>query len=462
MFKNGLKAIRICQLARNTVRFQIVSEQVYTGCIDREVAAKADSSTHVSAIPPHEFGLIGYYDRDNQTDADADNDEDDGDNDADDGYDAPSASDNENATQKTSKARKANKATKKTTTTPANGDNNKKKLLVFHPAYQQQVDESSVGGGSGTSSLQSFVPPMSMLRMGDKVQFNLVKHLKTNTQFAVNVRLVEQRRDRGFITMLKENYGFIEISLFSSSSSAAANKSSSSIVSRDIFFHFSSLHVNLNELEIGDAVEFTINRKNKQKIFAESVTKLPPTSGNEQANGGASIKLPATIALSTTVYRGKVIQSLRSQSSNITAANINSMSTQEQTDDIYYGKIASSDTHNANEPITVQFGFFSLLDKRSFLQLGDLVTFQLIESVVNEANAAAASLVRKAYNVSLLNAYATSSQESSAAISSSSSSNATAGGRQQQRASNDFKRGRVDSIKGHVSCVFKCSISKIS
>jgi hypothetical protein len=40
------------------------------------------------------------------------------------------------------------------------------------------------------------------------------------------------------------------------------------------FFINSSLQFSINDLDVGDEVEFTINRKNKQKLCAENVCKL--------------------------------------------------------------------------------------------------------------------------------------------------------------------------------------------
>ncbi|RNA22907.1 cold shock domain-containing E1-like [Brachionus plicatilis] len=71
--------------------------------------------------------------------------------------------------------------------------------------------------------------------------------------------------------MLKENYGFIEVNIFD-------DTYKQSKAPKDIFFHYSSLMENPNELSVGDMLEFTVNRKNKQKFAAENVAKMAEKS----------------------------------------------------------------------------------------------------------------------------------------------------------------------------------------
>jgi cold shock CspA family protein len=131
------------------------------------------------------------------------------------------------------------------------------------------------GTAAPTSKTILFAPvadesEKSWQNIGDKVQFNLSTDIKTKRQLAVNIKLIETAKEQGFITMLKENYGFIELI----SKSQRASKTSS--MPRDIFFHFSSMQNSINELDVGDEVEFKINRKTRgdQKICAESLVKL--------------------------------------------------------------------------------------------------------------------------------------------------------------------------------------------
>ena len=111
----------------------------------------------------------------------------------------------------------------------------------------------------------------------DKVQFQICTCIKTKQQYAVNIKLLEPRKETGFITMIKDNYGFIELNRASQQNRHTTKKSGDakeSAVPRDMFFHFSS--VQSGTLDVGDEVEFKINRKNKQKLCAENVCKLSP------------------------------------------------------------------------------------------------------------------------------------------------------------------------------------------
>lgn len=102
--------------------------------------------------------------------------------------------------------------------------------------------------------------------VGDKVQFNLSKSLKSGTETAVNLKVLEQFKEKGFVTVLKDNYGFIEFDINSTDSEGSAKQ-------RDIFFHYSSLKSE-EPLVVGDEVEFVINRKVLTKLAAENVVKL--------------------------------------------------------------------------------------------------------------------------------------------------------------------------------------------
>jgi hypothetical protein len=113
-------------------------------------------------------------------------------------------------------------------------DSAKTKTVVYNPFYQLKVDSAN-SGNSGPDSNEQTTKSSSPFSNGDKVQFNLCTCARTNKQYAVNIKLVEQRKEKGFITMLKDNYGFIEISVYQEKKPLTNGKCS---VSRDIFFHF--------------------------------------------------------------------------------------------------------------------------------------------------------------------------------------------------------------------------------
>lgn len=110
-------------------------------------------------------------------------------------------------------------------------------------------------------------PVKNVFNKGDKVQFNI-----SEQNYASNIKLKEQKKQSGLVTMLKDNYGFIEVNIFDDT----YNKHSKT--PKDMFFHFSSFLDDLNNLNVGDEVEFTVNKKNKQKLAAENVTKLTEKS----------------------------------------------------------------------------------------------------------------------------------------------------------------------------------------
>lgn len=241
--------------------------------------------------------------------------------------------------------------------------------------------------------------------------------------------------------MIKDNYGFIELNRLANHNNNSLH-SQSSLVPRDIFFHFSKVHHSAqSDLDVGDEVEFKINRKNKTKLCAESVTKLP---------SGTLIK-PATKNQSNIVIlKGKIVQPLRSHSNNVNSNFNSSMNnSQEQVDDAYYGKILLINTdnnnkkenENNNKKIIYQFGMFSLNDKRNFHQNGDLVTFQLIES----------GNKKFAFNVNytqISNQQEVSQRSRNGASISNSNNNS------------EYKRGKIDSIKGHCGYIEYGNISE--
>lgn len=322
LFKYGLQAVRVQQLPKNTVQFEVVSNELYTGCIEREPT----TSTYTS---DKNCGLI-----------------------------------------------------KIDTKNGASGPVSKTILFT---------------GASDTEKTWQGI--------GDKIQFNISTCVKTKKQLAVNIKLIESSKEQGFITMLKDNYGFIELTSCSKTQRGGKNASTP----RDIFFHFSSVQNSINDLDVGDEVEFKINRKTRgdQKICAESLTKLK--SGTIKANN-----------ISSTVYKGRVVQQLRSHSltSNVNIANYSQEQHQSIVDDAYYGKVVVTSSKNNNET-TYEFGLCSLVDKKKCFQIGDLVSFQL--GTFQDG-------VKKAVNI-----------QPQQQLHQGSSRNGN----------NDYKRGKIDSIKGH-------------
>ncbi|CAF0834579.1 unnamed protein product [Brachionus calyciflorus] len=308
IFSNGLKAIRIVKLSKNSVQFEIVSSEIYNGWIDKEASSS-------------DFGLIKY----------------------------------ESSSQK------------------------------IETIFYKLINESDVD--------QKKKQVKNLFNKGDRVQFNLLNCLKSKKQFATNLKLAEQRKQTGYVTMLKENYGFIELNLFDDSWKNSKSNT------KDIFFHYSSYQDSISDLDIGDEVEFTINRKNKQKLSAENVCKIEsksPRCPNSPIPG---------------VLKGKIIQALRSHS------GVNDQSNE------YYGKIQVES--NKKEP-NYQYGIFSLSDRKIVLQIGDTVSFQLIETPDGS---------KKACNILLIQQAQQDQTERS--------------NEKQQTRSKEAKKGKIESIKGH-------------
>ncbi len=92
----------------------------------------------------------------------------------------------------------------------------------------QQSEEQAVSSNSDKKTKTLFY-------YGDKVQFNVLTCARTNQTYAVNIKTVEQRKELGYITMLKESYGFIELNCVSNVPPANCKINT---LPKDIFFHF--------------------------------------------------------------------------------------------------------------------------------------------------------------------------------------------------------------------------------
>lgn len=146
---------------------------------------------------------------------------------------------------------------------------------------------------------------------------------------------------RGFIAVMKENFGFIET------------------LSHDeeVFFHFSNYMGNPNWLELGQEVEYTLARNGNTSVSgnclpAENVRMLPKNS------------IPQPAVLETT-HNGVVARPLRCINPD-----------QQE----YAGLIEILDELRTTVISQHEFGITSLVNKRDLLQKGDLVSFRIDES----------------------------------------------------------------------------------
>ncbi|KAG8002885.1 Cold shock domain-containing protein E1 [Nibea albiflora] len=173
--------------------------------------------------------------------------------------------------------------------------------------------------------------------VGDKVEFSINEVKRTGQQSAVSIRVLNRnasnaKRLHGFVATLKDNFGFIE----------TANHD------QEIFFHYSEMCGDLENLELGDTVEYTLSKGKGNKVSAEKVTKVAAVNGIGEDVGA-------------TVMMGKVIRPLRSVDPSQTE---------------YQGLIEVTEeggTKGQNYP----FGIMGMANKADCLQKGELVKFQV-------------------------------------------------------------------------------------
>ncbi|XP_022613199.1 cold shock domain-containing protein E1 isoform X5 [Seriola lalandi dorsalis] len=174
-------------------------------------------------------------------------------------------------------------------------------------------------------------------QVGDKVEFSINEVKRTGQQSAVSIRVLNRnassaKRLHGFVATLKDNFGFIE----------TANHD------QEIFFHYSEMCGDLENLELGDTVEYTLSKGKGNKVSAEKVTKVAAVNGIGDDVG-------------VTVMMGKVIRPLRSVDPSQTE---------------YQGLIEITEeggTKGQNYP----FGIMGMANKADCLQKGELVKFQV-------------------------------------------------------------------------------------
>ncbi|KAL6086320.1 hypothetical protein STEG23_009728, partial [Scotinomys teguina] len=98
-------------------------------------------------------------------------------------------------------------------------------------------------------------------QIGDKVEFSISDKQRPGQQIATCVRLLgrnsNSKRLLGYVATLKDNFGFIE----------TANHD------KEIFFHYSEFSGDVDSLELGDMVEYSLSKGKGNKVSAEKVNK---------------------------------------------------------------------------------------------------------------------------------------------------------------------------------------------
>ncbi|XP_057680775.1 cold shock domain-containing protein E1 isoform X2 [Corythoichthys intestinalis] len=174
-------------------------------------------------------------------------------------------------------------------------------------------------------------------QVGDKVEFSINEVKRSGQQTAVSIRVLNRnansgKRLQGFIATLKDNFGFIE----------TANHD------QEIFFHYSEMCGDLDNLELGDTVEYTLSKGKGNKVSAEKVTKVAAVNGIGDD-------------VSTTVNGGKVIRPIRSV---------------DPSQKEYQGLIEVIE-EGGGKGQSYPFGIMGLANKVDCLQKGELVKFQV-------------------------------------------------------------------------------------
>lgn len=201
-------------------------------------------------------------------------------------------------------------------------------------------------------------------KYGDQVEFQICECRKNNTKTAAYVRIlatqpvvkespvqeqgvIRQRsvpevavkeqvcKEQGFLAILKENCGFIEMADHE----------------KEVFFQFNYVEGNAAELELGDEVEFTLSHKTA-KVSAENIRKLSKgTVAPEELLPG--------------IFEGKIVRTLR-------------IINPDQVE--YCGlvqQIEKTGSESGNVEATYPYGVTSLVDKRDIPQKGETVRFQV-------------------------------------------------------------------------------------
>ncbi|XP_063064743.1 cold shock domain-containing protein E1 isoform X4 [Engraulis encrasicolus] len=195
-------------------------------------------------------------------------------------------------------------------------------------------------------------------QQGDKVEFSISEVKRTGLQSAVTIKVLNakgnSKRLLGFVATLKDNFGFIE----------TANHD------QEIFFHYSEMCGDVDSLELGDTVEYTLSKGKGNKVSAEKVTKVAPVNGIGEDVGATVLLGKVTRPLrsvdpSQTEYQGLI--EVTEEAAPITMTRISEKAEEEEE------KKPSGGSKGQSYP----FGIVSMASKADCLQKGELVKFQL-------------------------------------------------------------------------------------
>uniref|UniRef100_A0A287D308 Cold shock domain-containing protein E1 n=1 Tax=Ictidomys tridecemlineatus TaxID=43179 RepID=A0A287D308_ICTTR len=178
-------------------------------------------------------------------------------------------------------------------------------------------------------------------QIGDKVEFSISDKQRPGHQIATCVRLLGHNSNKkllGYVETLKDNFGFIE----------TANHD------KEIFFHYSEFSDNVDSLELGDMVEYSLSKGKGNKVSAEKVNKTHSVNSITQE-------------ADPTIYSDNVIFPLR----GVDPIQIE-----------YQGMIEIVDEGDMKGEM-YPFGIVGMANKGDCLQKGESVKFQLCTMAYN-------------------------------------------------------------------------------
>jgi len=193
--------------------------------------------------------------------------------------------------------------------------------------------------------------PREVPRFCDKVEFTLVTRKANHQLFARDISIMEKyevKYQLGFVCALKESYGFIEAETHD----------------REVFFHYSELDVDPNDLEVGDSVKY-VETKKGGKRSAENVTKVLVSSIDDED-------------VQPTILDGVILRPMRTvDPEQEEYEGLLQLVCSPQPDD------GDEKVRHGDENIYT-FGITDVLEKKEALQKGDKVNFQLRTDKITE------------------------------------------------------------------------------
>lgn len=212
-------------------------------------------------------------------------------------------------------------------------------------------------------------------QIGDKVEFSICEVKRTGMQSAVSLKVMGRnsnaKRYLGYVATLKDNFGFIE----------TANHD------KEIFFHYSEFCGDVDSLNLGDVVEYSLSKGKGNKVSAERVNKT-----NAVIDSDNEIDDP--------VFWGKVMRPLRSvdptQNEYQGLIEITEEEKQKTSEELAEGSLeANPENPEAATDVGIElakpeppplvnmlgqvfpFGIVGMANKSDCLQKGETVKFQL-------------------------------------------------------------------------------------